>query len=103
MSVLDTKEWFDIADEDLDISHILNNHHQKTHDIEKLLKLCIVIDNSFKMISKECKIINKFTNEIRYPCRMEVSEDEVNYIIKSAEKIKNLDVLQSIREQFSKN
>ena len=121
-----------IADEDLDSAKFLTNKHpkpleiisyhcaqavekylkgfleyndivpEKTHNLLKLLDRCIEIDESLKEIMKECELINKFTSQIRYINRKEVSEVETEYVLKFTEKIKNHNVFLMIRDIIKK-
>jgi predicted nucleotidyltransferase len=45
---------------------------EKTHNLLLLLGLCIEDDNSFENIRTECSLLNRFTNEIRYPHKIEI-------------------------------
>ena len=132
MNINDAKEWMIIADEDFDSAIILNNsirRHlevicylcaqavekylkcfltyndiipQKTHNLILLNDMCIEINNSFDEIKMECGILNRYNNEIRYPYRIQVSEEDVVYVIKSVEKIRNIDIFLKIREETLK-
>ena len=70
----------------------------KIHNLVKLLESCINIDESFKNIVRECKILNKFKSKIRYDRSIQVNSDDMNFVLRSTEKIKNLEVLKKIRE-----
>ena len=48
-------------------------------------------------IKIECGFLNRFVNEIRYPLRIEVCEEDVLFVMKSVEKIRSLDILKHIR------
>jgi HEPN domain-containing protein len=117
MAIKDTEEWFEIANEDLDVAKILNNAYRrhleticyhsaqsaekllkgfiiyhniippKIHDLTRLHQMCVNIDIRFKTLKKECKFLNLYTNEIRYPSRVEVAETDADYAIKFVEKI----------------
>ena len=132
MQLLDVQEWFMIADEDLDSAKFLTNKHpkpleiicyhcaqavekylkgfleyndvipEKTHNLLKLLDKSIEIDESLKEIMRECELINKFTNQIRYIHRNEVSESEMEYVLNFTEKIKNIEAFQMIRDVVKK-
>jgi HEPN domain-containing protein len=45
---------------------------EKTHNLLLLLELCIQKDNNFENIRTEFSLLNKFTNGIRYPHRIEI-------------------------------
>lgn len=130
MNINDAREWMIIADDDFDSAKILNEsvrkHRevicylcaqaaekylkcyltyndiipQKTHNLVLLNDICIEIENSFEEIKIECGFLNRYANEIRYPYRIEVNEEDVLYVIKSVEKIRDLDILKKIREEI---
>ena len=130
MNINDAREWMIIADDDFDSAKILNEsvrkHRevicylcaqaaekylkcyltyndiipQKTHNLVLLNDICIEIENSFEEIKIECGFLNRYANEIRYPYRIEVNEEDVLYVIKSVEKISDLDILKKIREEI---
>ncbi|MDR2618613.1 MAG: HEPN domain-containing protein [Treponema sp.] len=107
MKIKDVIEWMQIADDDFDAAKILNEsdrkhyevicYHcsqavekylkgylsyndiipQKTHNLLLLNEICIGIDNNFENIRTECSLLNRFTNEIRYPHRIEINEEDV--------------------------
>ena len=117
MNLEEVKEWFEIAEEDLYSSQVLNNNHRKplevicylcsqsiekllkgflvhsnieppkTHNLPLLLRMCADIDTGFLSFEKECRIIVRYANEVRYPIRIEITEDDANYAIKSVEKM----------------
>jgi HEPN domain-containing protein len=130
MNINDVKEWMIIADADFESAKILNESvrkyrevicylcaqatekylkchltyndiiPQKTHNLVLLNDKCIEIDNGFEVIKMECGFINRYVNEIRYPYRIEVYEEDVIYVMNSVEKIRNLDALKKIREEI---
>jgi HEPN domain-containing protein len=130
MNINDVKEWMIIADADFDSAKILNESirkyrevicylcaqaiekylkcyltyndviPQKTHNLVLLNDRCIETDSSFEEIKMECGFINRYVNEIRYPYRIEVYEEDVIYVINSVEKIRSLDALKKIREEI---
>jgi len=130
MNINDVKEWMIIADDDFDSAKILNESHkkhmevicylcaqaaekylkcfltyndiipQKTHNLVLLSDNCIEIDNNFQEIKMECGFLNRYINEIRYPFRIEVYEEDLAYVIRSVEKIRNTDALMKIREEL---
>ena len=130
MNSSDVKEWLIIADDDFDSAKILNEsvrkHREvicylcaqaaekylkgyltynniippKTHNLVLLNDNCIEYDKSFEGIKIECGFLNRFVNEIRYPSRIEVCEEDVLYVMKSVEKIKSLDILKHIRSEI---
>ena len=132
MNINDVKEWMIIADDDFDSAKILNEsvqRHmevicylcaqatekylkgyltyndilpQKTHNLVLLNDKCIEIDSNFEEIKMECGFLNRYVNEIRYPYRVQVYEEDVIYVIKSVEKIKEMSTLKRIREEIIK-
>jgi hypothetical protein len=44
--------------------------------------------------------INRYISEIRYPYRIEVYEEDVMYVIRSVEKIRNIGAMKKIREEI---
>jgi HEPN domain-containing protein len=132
MNINDVKEWMIIADDDFDSAKILNEsvqRHmevicylctqatekylkgyltyndilpQKTHNLVLLNDKCIEIDSNFEEIKMECGFLNRYVSEIRYPYRVQVYEEDVIYVIKSVEKIKNMSALKRIREEIIK-
>ena len=69
---------------------------EKTHNLLLLLELCIEKDNNFEKIRTECSLLNKFTNEIRYPHRIEIKPEDVNYSINAVESIKNIEPMKKV-------
>ena len=132
MNINDVKEWMLIADEDFDSAKILNEsvqRHmevicylcaqatekylkgyltyndilpQKTHNLVLLNDKCIEIDSNFEEIKMECGFLNRYVNEIRYPYRIQVYEEDVMYVMKSVEKIKDMSTLKKIRKEIAK-
>jgi HEPN domain-containing protein len=127
MDIKDVIEWFMIADEDFDSAKILNEavrkhkeiicYHcaqsiekylkgyltyndiipQKTHNIILLNETCIGLVHTFEQIRNECGFLNKFVNEVRYPYRIEIKEEDVIYALNSVEKIKNIEPILNLR------
>ena len=132
MKINDIKEWLQIADEDLYSANILfesvrrpkeiicyhcaqsiekylkgylaynNIFPEKTHNLLFLLELCVKINNDFDNIKTECSLLNRYTNEIRYPHRIEILDEDVNYSIKAVEKIKNIEPIKEMIEAINK-
>jgi len=119
MDIEEVKEWFIIADNDLDSAKILNDavrkHYEiicyhcaqavekylkgylvyndivpeKTHNLPFLNTLCTEKDDNFKTIKPLCDFLNQFAVNIRYPYRYEITEDDANFSIKAVEKVRN--------------
>jgi HEPN domain-containing protein len=128
MKISDVKEWIQIADDDFYSAQVLSEadrkpyeiicYHcaqaiekylkaylsyndiipQKTHNLLFLHELCIEKENNFEIIRTECSLLNRFTNEIRYPHRMEIKEEDVDYSLKAVERIRNLGPIKKIRD-----
>ena len=126
MKINDVIEWIQIVDDDLYSAKILNEsvrkpyeiicYHcaqatekylkgylayndiipQKTHNLLFLLEICIEKDSSFEIIRTECGLLNRFANEIRYPHRIEIKEEDVNYSINAVERIRNLEPIKKL-------
>ena len=132
MDIEEVKEWLRIADTDLDSAKILNDAvrkpyeiicylcaqsvekqlkgyliycgitPKKTHDLSFLNSLCIEKDKEFDNIQICCDFLTTFANDIRYPHKYEITEDDVNFSIKAVEKVKNckpiIDMINSINK-----
>ena len=126
MKISDVIEWIQIAEEDFYVAKLLIEavrkpyeiicYHcaqavekylkgyltyndiipQKTHNLLLLLELCIEKDNIFENIRAECSLLNKFTNEIRYPHRIEITEEDVTYSISAVDRIRNLNSIRKL-------
>jgi HEPN domain-containing protein len=132
MKIKDVIEWIMIADEDLYSAKILSEQIRKpyeiicyhcaqsvekylkgylayidvtapkTHNLSQLLDLCIENNNDFENIRTECGILNKFTNDIRYPHRIEIKEADMMYSIGAVETIKNIKPIKNLIEIITK-
>jgi HEPN domain-containing protein len=76
---------------------------EKTHNLTYLNRICIEKDKAFKNIKTECDILNRFSNDIRYPHKYEVDESDVNFSINAVEKIRNMDPLINVQTEINKN
>ena len=133
MKINDVKEWLQIADEDIYSANFLNTsprkpkeiicYHcaqatekylkgiltfnniipEKTHNLLYLLELCMKISQDFEGIRTECSILNRYNNEIRYPHRIEITDDDVNYSIMAVEKLKNIESIKKIIKSINEN
>ena len=131
MSLIDTKEWYMIADDDLYAAKLLNEAYrkpleiivyhcaqatekylkgylvyngiipQKTHDLKALQAKCFSMDTTFKDIKQQCEFLNNYSTDTRYPYGPELTEDLVNFAIKSTEKVKNFEAFQKIRAEIN--
>jgi HEPN domain-containing protein len=127
MDSKDVSEWFIIADEDFDSAKILSEaarkhkeiicYHcaqsiekylkgyltyndiipQKSHNIILLNETCIELDHAFEEIRNECGLLNRFTNEIRYPYRIEIKDEDVIYALDAVEKVRNIKLILDLR------
>jgi HEPN domain-containing protein len=114
------REWLRLADDDLYSAKILNeairSHYEiicyhcdqatekylkgyltfrgiilkKTHDLVLWYNLCIEKDTEFQNIKTVCEFLNRFVNDIRYPHKYEVNENDVNFSISAVEDVKRL-------------
>jgi len=119
MNIEEVKEWLRFADDDLYSAKILNDAVRKPHEIicyhcaqavEKYLKgylisrdiipekshnllflnrICTEKDNDFCNIQSSCDFLNQFATAIRYPHKYDITENDVDFSIKAAEKVKN--------------
>jgi HEPN domain-containing protein len=124
------KEWLQLADDDLYSAKILNEatrkpyeiicYHcahatekylkgyltfkniipKKTHDLVFLYNLCTEKDNEFQGIKTICEFLNRFANDIRYPHKYEVNENDVKYSINAVGKIKDLKTIIEMRNEI---
>jgi HEPN domain-containing protein len=69
---------------------------EKTHNLLLLLELYIEKDGNFENIRTECSLLNRFTNEIRYPHRIEIREEDISYSINAVERIRNIEPLKKV-------
>jgi HEPN domain-containing protein len=128
MKPLDVRDWFEIADDDLEAAIYLTSKHkkpveiicyhctqatekylkafleynkqhpEKTHNIKKLINQCISIDKSFQTILRECLFINDFTNQIHYQSRGQINETDMELCLKYTLRVKDLGIFSKIRE-----
>jgi HEPN domain-containing protein len=133
MHIEDVKEWLRIADDDFDSAKILNEsarkhceiicYHcaqaiekylkgylawndiipEKTHNLAYLNRICVGQDKIFEDVKTECAIINRYSNDIRYPHEYEVNETDVNFSMNAVEKIRNIYPLINIRNKVNDN
>jgi HEPN domain-containing protein len=130
MSLHDTNKWFLLADNNLFAAKELFKLHRKpleiicyncaqatekllkgylvfnnitpdkTHNIIRLLNLCITIDDTFKGVIKECRVLNDYISDVRYPDFPDIDETFTEQVIKMAERVGNIPQILSIREKF---
>ncbi|MDR1329448.1 MAG: HEPN domain-containing protein, partial [Oscillospiraceae bacterium] len=74
---------------------------EKTHNLVYLNRICVEKDKIFENIKTECDIINRYSNDIRYPHKYEVNESDVNFSINAVEKIRNIEPLINIRTRIN--
>jgi HEPN domain-containing protein len=131
MKINDVIEWIQIADDDFYSAKILNESVRKPYEIicyhcaqatEKYLKaylayndrippkthnllllheLCIEITNSFENIRTECSLMNRFANEIRYPHRIEIKKEDVQYALNAVERIRYFEPIDTLRNTIT--
>jgi HEPN domain-containing protein len=73
---------------------------KNTHDLVFLNSLCTEKDIEFQNIKSMCNFLNRFANDIRYPHKYEVSEDDINISINAAENVSNIKPVVSIRNKI---
>jgi HEPN domain-containing protein len=130
MEIEDVAEWIQLADDDLYSAKILNGtvrkvyeiicYHcaqatekylkayltykdiipEKTHNLLFLNKLCVEKDDEFQNIVTLCDFLNRFTNDIRYPHKYEVTDDDVNFSINAVEKIRKIKPIIDLRSRI---
>jgi len=74
----------------------------KTHNLPLLLDLCIEGNNEFEEVRTECGILNKFTNEIRYPSRIELKDEDVRYSISAVKMVKSIKPIKDLMDVILK-
>jgi HEPN domain-containing protein len=132
MEIEDVMEWVELADDDLYSAKILNEaahkpyeiicYHcaqatekylkafltyqdiipEKTHNLLLLNKLCIEKDNDFQGITSLCDFLNRFANDIRYPHKYEVNENDVVFSIDAVETIRNIRPIITLKNKINK-
>jgi len=110
-------EWLKFAENDLAVVNILSNHHPlqleiicyhcqqaaekalkayllysdeeppKTHDLKKLVDLCIAVSPEFSDIIDACEYLSPFGVQPRYPFSFELIEDDALTSIQKSEQI----------------
>jgi HEPN domain-containing protein len=74
---------------------------EKTHNLLFLNKLCTERDNEFQNIATLCDFLNRFTNDIRYPHKYEVNDNDANFSINAVEKIRNIKSFIDLRNKIN--
>ena len=130
MDIEDAIEWIKIAENDFDSAKILNEavrkHFEvicylcaqaaekylkgylvskdiipeKTHNLPFLNNLCAKIEPTFANVKKICDFLNQFADDIRYPHKYEITEDDVKFSINAVEKIRNLTPILGLRNRI---
>jgi HEPN domain-containing protein len=128
MKIKDVMEWIQLADDDFDSAKTLNEsirkHYEiicyhcaqsiekylkgylvwndiipeKTHNLTYLNRICVEKDKIFENIKTECDILNRYSNDIRYPHKYEINENDVNYAINAVEKIRGFKLIAALRK-----
>jgi HEPN domain-containing protein len=131
MEIEDVAEWIQLADDDLYSAQILNGAvrkvreiicyqcaqaaekylkayliyqdiiPQKTHNLLFLHKLCMEKNSEFQNIVTLCDFLNRFANDIRYPHKYEVTDNDVNFSINAVEKIRNIKPIIDLRNRIN--
>jgi len=65
---------------------------EKEHDLVKLLKICAIHDSSLATLEEDCRFLNPFYFEIRYPDQVFAvcTRDQAEEAYKRADEIRNL-------------
>jgi HEPN domain-containing protein len=122
-------EWLRLADNDLDVAHILNGHHPrhlevicyhcqqsaekyfkafliandieapKIHDLRSLCTTCEEIISDFENIKAQCRYLTQFGSQPRYPFEIEIDDTMTDLAIDYAETIKNFSEIQKLRNE----
>ena len=58
-------------------------------------------NNIFENVRTECSLLNRFSNEIRYPHRIEINNGDVIHSINAVERIKNVEPIKNLIETVS--
>jgi hypothetical protein len=70
---------------------------EKTHNLRFLNDVCIEQNTDFQSIKTLCDFLNRFSNDVRYPHKYEVNENDVDFCINAVEKIRNLKPISELR------
>ena len=128
MNEPDVIQWYKKADNDYEAAYFLNSDYKKKTDIicylcsqsvEKYLKgflvfhnqefekkhnlnvlndLCISYDKKFENIRDDCKSLNKYSTETRYPNGRDTTITDSNFCLKTVDKIVKFLPLQELRK-----
>jgi hypothetical protein len=66
-----------------------------------LYSLCVEKDTEFQNIKVICEYLNRFVNDIRYPHKYEVNENDVNFSIDAVEKVKIIKPIIDIENEIT--
>jgi HEPN domain-containing protein len=113
------QEWLKYADDDLETAELLNRQYkktlniicfhchqaaekylkaflisknicfEKTHDLLNLNNLCVIREESFSILIKDCLKLNPYSVITRYPSELELIEQDALLAIDSVKLIKN--------------
>jgi HEPN domain-containing protein len=133
MEIKLVREWFYLAEADIDSAKLLKEmrpqHREiicyhceqsaekylkgylqsrdimppKTHELTNLRMLCIEIDANFNEISSECAYLTQFGVQPRYPNVMDFTDFHVERALVCAEKIKNFAPIVALRQVLTEN
>jgi len=126
MEIKEVAEWFDIASTELDTAFDIFNKYRpnlelayylcsqsiekhlkgylifnnisfsQKHDLSIFNNLCINIDNNFDKFKTSFKIISNIANKLRYPTRVQINKEDVEYAFETAGMIKNFEPINNI-------
>ncbi|MCL2294040.1 MAG: HEPN domain-containing protein [Spirochaetes bacterium] len=75
---------------------------EKIHKLIILNENCIKIFNDFNNIYKECDLLSKYANEVRYPHSMKIEEEDIARAITAAERIRDFEPIRSLIDMIEK-
>ena len=59
----------------------------RTHELEVLLNLCILLNGDFDKFRRDCVVLTPYATQTRYPDNREVTEEETASALRKAERI----------------
>jgi hypothetical protein len=62
-----------------------------------LNSLCVEKANDFQNIKTVCDFLNRFSNDIRYPHKYEVTESDASFSLAAVEKVRNIQPMVDVR------
>ena len=68
-----------------------------------MYNLCVEKDTGFQSIKTICEFLNRFANDIRYPHKYEVNENDAHFSISAVEKMRNIKPIIDLRNRINGN